>query len=240
MIPKKIYFTHEDISNLKPVLNTINNNKKNNPNYQFLFYNKLDRFNFIKDNYLEFLEYYERINDNYGAMKADIFRILILHKYGGIYIDHKVSIENLDKLLFDGKNDYDFYTCDTSSFHKINQFVLNRFKCKYSNFFIATVKEGKIITQIKDELLERLKNFDNIQKKILKKGIIGVYNLSGPKLVSSILLKKENEGLFFNISTIDSLLVYDNTNYIMINFKKIINRKNTYHFNKLPLLKSID
>jgi hypothetical protein len=74
----------------------------------------------------------------------------------------------------------------------------------------------------------------------LKKGIIGVYNLSGPKLVSSILLKKENEGLFFNISTIDSLLVYDNTNYIMINFKKIINRKNTYHFNKLPLLKSID
>lgn len=239
MIPKKIYFTHEDIFQLIPVKNTINNNIKNNPNYEILFYNKLNRYNFIKDNYSEFLEYYERINDNYGAVKADIFRILILHKYGGIYIDHKVAIGSLDE-FFETKNSYDFYTCDTSSFHKINQFVLNRFKCKYSNFFIATVKEGKIITQIKDELLERLKNFDNIQKRILKKGIIGVYNLSGPKLVSSILLQKENEGLFFNISTIDSLLVYDNTNYIKLNFKKIINRKNTYHFNKLPLLKSID
>lgn len=240
MIPKNIYFTHEDVSNIKPVLNTINNNIINNPNYEFLFYNKENRYNFIKDNYLEFLEYYERINDNYGAMKADIFRILILHKYGGIYIDHKVSIENLDKLLFDGKSDYEFYTCDSSSIHKINQFILNKFKCKYSNFFIATVKEGKIITQLKDELLERLKNFDNIQNKILKKGIIGVYNLSGPKLLSTILLKKENDGLFFNISTIKSLLKYENSNYIKSNLNKIINRKNSYHFNKLPLLKSID
>ena len=56
------------------------------------------------------MQFYERINPNYGAAKADIFRVLVLHKYGGVYFDIKSKVDNLDE-LFEKYPSYDLYAC---------------------------------------------------------------------------------------------------------------------------------
>lgn len=72
------------------------NNKQLCPNFTFKFYSDSDCYNFIKENYnQEILNAYESINKNYSAAKADLFRYLVLYKYGGVYLDIK-SLINYD------------------------------------------------------------------------------------------------------------------------------------------------
>ena len=70
--------------------------QSNNPSYKIRMYTEKMRSRFIKKHFPEFYKYYIRINSNYGAAKADIWRVLILYKYGGIYIDCKSKLNNLD------------------------------------------------------------------------------------------------------------------------------------------------
>jgi mannosyltransferase OCH1-like enzyme len=38
------------------------------------------------------LDYYGRINEKYGASRADFFRYLLMYRYGGVYLDIKASL----------------------------------------------------------------------------------------------------------------------------------------------------
>ena len=98
-IPKIVYYTHENENKRKQFIKQINISKRNNKNYQFIFYDAIKRANFIKKHFIEFYEFYQRINSEYGAAKADIFRVLVLYKYGGIYIDCKSILKNMDELF---------------------------------------------------------------------------------------------------------------------------------------------
>lgn len=85
-VPKVIYQTFKH-SNL-PFINRfyINRIRRNNPDYDYEFYDdeKIDKF--IKSEYSgDLYEAYKRIQ--IGAAKADFFRYAILYKRGGIYLD---------------------------------------------------------------------------------------------------------------------------------------------------------
>jgi len=68
-------------------------NKKVCLNCKFVFYDDNDCDNFIKNNFDERVyNAYKKINDVYGAMKADFFRYCLLYKIGGIYLDIKSKI----------------------------------------------------------------------------------------------------------------------------------------------------
>ena len=92
--------------NLPPEISKIiSHNKRICSQCNFIFYDDEDCDNFIKSNFEKRIyDAYKKINDVYGAMKADFFRYCVLYKIGGIYLDIKSLIKvPLFKLI--NKND---------------------------------------------------------------------------------------------------------------------------------------
>jgi mannosyltransferase OCH1-like enzyme len=72
-----------------------------NPTWEHRLYDEPDMVDFIGSTYgKRVLDYFHRINEKYGAARADLFRYLLLYKCGGVYIDIKSSLERpLDDVL---------------------------------------------------------------------------------------------------------------------------------------------
>jgi hypothetical protein len=63
-----------------------------NPDWEYRFYTDEDIEAFIKTHYPPLVwDYYQRIDANYGAARADLFRYLLIYKVGGVYLDIKSS-----------------------------------------------------------------------------------------------------------------------------------------------------
>jgi mannosyltransferase OCH1-like enzyme len=56
-----------------------------NPEYEYRFFDDNDIIEFISSDFPEYLEGYYKLE--YGASKADLWRYLIIYKYGGVYAD---------------------------------------------------------------------------------------------------------------------------------------------------------
>ena len=88
-IPKKIFQTHESIDLLPDYY--IKNLKDLNKGWEYIFHDKDERKKFLLENYgknyVDKLDSFER-----GAHKADLWRLCVLYKYGGCYLDADVSM----------------------------------------------------------------------------------------------------------------------------------------------------
>jgi hypothetical protein len=58
---------------------------ENNPEYEYRFFDDDDMIDFISSDFPAYLEAFKKIK--YGASKADLWRYLIMYKYGGVYVD---------------------------------------------------------------------------------------------------------------------------------------------------------
>ncbi|MEZ5047753.1 MAG: glycosyltransferase [Chitinophagaceae bacterium] len=98
-IPSVIYQTYK--TNKLPALTKwhIYRLKKNNPLYDYHFFDDNMIDNFIKKEYNdEVFELYKRIN--IGAAKADFFRYAVLYKKGGIYLDiDSLFLKKLNQII---------------------------------------------------------------------------------------------------------------------------------------------
>jgi len=56
-----------------------------NPEYEYRFCDDNDSIDFLKTDFPEYVEGYKSLK--YGASKADLWRYLIIYKYGGVYAD---------------------------------------------------------------------------------------------------------------------------------------------------------
>lgn len=56
-----------------------------NPEYEYRFHDNNDILDFLKNDFPEFLKGYNNLK--YGASKADLWRYLVIYKYGGVYAD---------------------------------------------------------------------------------------------------------------------------------------------------------
>lgn len=63
-----------------------------NPDYEYRFHDDSDIINFIKDDFPEYLDGYNKLK--YGASKADLWRYLIIYKFGGVYADLDCKCNN--------------------------------------------------------------------------------------------------------------------------------------------------
>jgi mannosyltransferase OCH1-like enzyme len=251
MIPKNVYYTHENNEKVKMFQDKLDYSKSKNENYKFIFYDDNARIKFIKENFPEFYEFYKRINKGYGAAKADIFRVLILYKYGGIYIDCKTQIENMDELFLKYPNK-NLYTCSFKKDDRILNSVNKITGTKYQNFFIATEQKGEVISAIKDEMFYRLRSYGRMKlnKKIRffsklfnhgseTSGALAVYIYTGPFIFTQIIEKFPNS--VFDVALADKQYVIYNSHcsFIrrLISERKYYNK--SYHFNKLPLLTDV-
>lgn len=107
LIPKKIYICDKE---LKYIEIYSQNWKRLNPDYEIMLYdNNLCR-EFLLN---EFSETHRDIFDylQVGPIKADFWRVCVIYKYGGIYVDADAEpIETLGSFI---ENDVDFVTCSS-------------------------------------------------------------------------------------------------------------------------------
>lgn len=77
--------------------------RDNNPAWEYRFYDENRVISFIRDNYGEkMLEYYNRINPQYGAARVDLCRYLVMYRYGGVYLDLKSTFTRaIDDVLLE-------------------------------------------------------------------------------------------------------------------------------------------
>jgi inositol phosphorylceramide mannosyltransferase catalytic subunit len=239
MIPKVVYFTHESKESAQTFAKTISYNKKNNSDLVFKFYDDKMCDKFIRKHYPDFYKFYIRIHPDYGAAKADIFRVLILHHNGGIYIDIKTKIYNIYKYI--SKTKKSFYIGTFENEDIIMHYYSIITKCEYMNWFIATGKRGVLITKIIEEMYQRLLNFNLIKIPydsyyLLTGGnTFGkrcTYYYTGPILFTYVIKKNKSDVGFISDTNI---LIY---NHGSTGLKRLLfkNYKNTYHFSKNSFL----
>jgi mannosyltransferase OCH1-like enzyme len=101
-VPKIIHMTCKDKNNMKDLYKkTLESWQHHHPEWDIRVYDDSDMFNFIKDNYSS--DIVDKVNSFKKLIfKIDIFKLLVLYKYGGIYTDMDVEcIQNFDSLLAD-------------------------------------------------------------------------------------------------------------------------------------------
>ena len=86
-IPKIMYrSSHFTLDNMPPVVKGILvQSQELNPDYQLQYYDDADCVNFIQKYYPEYYWHYQKLAPS--AYKSDLWRLLVLYHYGGVYND---------------------------------------------------------------------------------------------------------------------------------------------------------
>ncbi len=114
--------------------------KRINPDFTYLFFDDRDCFKFVFNYYPQYLDLYESLT---SIEKADLFRYLALHKYGGVYIDMDTScFKPLDPLIS---------LLSTSLITGIEYHE----PLQYLQWFIACPKDCKVMIELADEINRR-------------------------------------------------------------------------------------
>jgi mannosyltransferase OCH1-like enzyme len=143
------------------------------PEYEYIFFNEMDRIQFIKKNNSNIMPLYEKINNK--AYKADLFRVLYLYQNGGIYFDCKNILYNhLGNILCNNEA----YAQDYNNNGICNGFIYQ----KYSNNPI-----------MKKYLLEILYNV--LKSKYFEKNELGALEISGPLCFAKCMNVLDNENI---------------------------------------------
>ena len=130
-IPLKIYQTWHTKNLSKKMKETVENLKKQNPEFEHFLFDDDDCIEFI-DKYFhkDVLNAFNKLKP--GAYKADLWRLCVLYINGGIYIDIKMSCVNGFKLI--EIIDREHYVKDRSY---TNNKIYNSFLvCKKDNTFL--------------------------------------------------------------------------------------------------------
>lgn len=138
-IPKILYKTSFQSKEELPIeiINIMYDTFKNNPEFIQVYFSDEDCLQFITEYYPEYLHAYDIIIP--GAFKADLFRILLLYKYGGIYNDlsHMYLIKIKDIIDFDKQElvlvrDYPVFDDNENNMHGLyNAFIASNPRNEY-------------------------------------------------------------------------------------------------------------
>lgn len=180
MIPKIIHQTYKDY-NLNKIFKECQQNVKHYyKDFDYRFYTDKDMEKFVKDFYPEFKE---KVFDKLPVhiMKVDVFRYLLLEKYGGVYmdLDHRV----IRKYPFEGGKLFLPKSRETKLGNKIDLI---------GNCILASVPEHPFWKYVRDELEKNLDKMlsDKTQKKDKRHYVI-VY--TGPKFITEVYNKYQQE-----------------------------------------------
>lgn len=115
-----------------------------NPEYEYRFHDNDDIIAFIQADFPEYLDAYNQIK--FGASKADLWRYLIMYKYGGVYADMDCRcIQSLRKWV---KPDATF----------VSQLGINKDLCQW---LIITVPGNPIFLRAAEKTLKNIKSRSN-------------------------------------------------------------------------------
>jgi mannosyltransferase OCH1-like enzyme len=130
--------------------------------YEYRYVSTEERVEFIKANYSEeTFNTYSQLKD--GAAQADLWRLLVLQKIGGVYMDIDAHLVwPLSRII--KANDAEMYVEERAD--------------HFSNFFLASAPNNRNLAKTIDIIL------DNINQRKTEKG---VYYLTGPIALNQVL-----------------------------------------------------
>src|SRR5665647_2747688 len=118
---------------------------EHNPEYEYRFHDDNDITEFITNEFPDYLEGYKKLK--YGASKADLWRYLIIYKYGGVYADMDCRCVNPLRQWIDPESAF------------VTQLGTNKDICQW---LIISVPENPIFLKAAKRTLR------NIEQKIIK------------------------------------------------------------------------
>ncbi len=156
--------------------------------YDYRFMITEDRADFIRSNYSpEIFESYSKIQ--IGAAQADLWRLLVLYKHGGVYMD-------IDAHLI----------WPLSSIIKSEQtelYIVIK-KGEISNYFIASKNDNSNLKKMIDIILK------NIEENTIK----NVYILTGPGVLNQVLDMAEVNTVYYRYTCNQGNFTNDHFQYI--------------------------
>lgn len=156
--------------------------------YDYRFMITEDRADFIRSNYSpEIFESYSKIQ--IGAAQADLWRLLVLYKHGGVYMD-------IDAHLI----------WPLSSIIKAEQtelYIVIK-KDEISNYFIASKNDNSNLKKMIDIILK------NIEENTIK----NVYILTGPGVLNQVLDMAEVNTVYYRYTCNQGNFTNDHFQYI--------------------------
>jgi mannosyltransferase OCH1-like enzyme len=132
--------------------------------YEYRFCDDIECKTFIENNFpADVFDAFESLQ--IGAAKADLWRILVLQKYGGVYIDIDAAFcWPLERMITDDQTELFVQLKDGS----------------ITNHFIAVCPNHPLIREIADRIVS------NIKENTLK----SVFDMTGPTVVTEVLQGK--------------------------------------------------
>ena len=243
-IPKVIHQTNETIEKYLIFDEELEITKKSCPDYQFKFYNKEERIEYIKNNYdKRVLDSYLKISDNFGPCKADFFRYLVLYNEGGIYLDNKtVIVKNIDDIIEENKGKLITFK-NTNFFLDYNlpniyippkyYYYKNKYNMKNGEFgqwFIISNKGNKILKNIIEKIIVNIEAESKREEKLFF-GKPGVLLLTGPIMFTDTIIENNYE----NCKILNQDLNH-HVKYKIRDHKKITKNHYSKHRNKNVIL----
>ena len=146
MIPKIIYMCHKNLDKIEIYSK---NWKKLNSEYEIKLYDDELCKQFLLDEYSQLhLDIFNFLKD--GPIKADFWRICIINKYGGLYVDADIEpLVPLNKFI---ENDDYFVSCIST------HFTQNNLEHQLNPHFILSDKNNIILQNAIDRYIEYYNN----------------------------------------------------------------------------------
>lgn len=212
-----------------------------NPEYIQIYLDNHDCNLFIEEFYPQYSQSYHSIIP--GAFKSDIIRLLLLHKYGGVYSDigHTFLkpldsfIEHSDKIIL--VKDRDVTLLDNLYSKIINKFIYTISRSyAIHNAFIAIIPNHPLMIYISDYINKNIINkiYGENSLDITGPLVVGkLYNLFFEKDKETPLTvgKNENSKIFYLNQVDNNLKIVDENNQPLIKTKFSKYRKIMYSKN---------
>ena len=191
-IPKTVVQTCPDKGALpKEIIQNRARMSELNPLWTFELYDDSDIEKYILCNYgTQVYNYYKRIDDSYGAAKADFFRYLKIYKDGGVYIDIKSSI-NLpldDTIHEDDSLILSFWGCKADGYKRVHHAALPDYmkEGEVAQWYLIAAPGHPFIRAL---IMEVMRRMDRYNPYIDGVGWTGTVCTTGPAVYSSIMYK---------------------------------------------------
>ncbi len=231
----QIYINPSDSDTSLPdaIIKRIHLIKEKNPSFQYKLYTNKDIKEYIKINYGEnILSYYNRIDNQYGAVKADLFRYLLIYKEGGIYHDLKIIF---NKPFIESLHENDQYILS----HWDNQKGEKHEGWGLFNDEFKTIERGELLMGfiisrpghpfLREVIKEVLWRIDNYNPYLNNIGWWGVMTLTGPimytKKIFDLLSKEKVQSSEYRFVEISKDFGFEYSPEIMKNSLKTNYRK---------------
>jgi len=166
LIPKIIWQTYKDprLSLESYMYEASETWKAKNPDYEYRYMDDDEAAKFVKDEYGDEMHQLF-INVPVGVMRGDMWRYLVVYKYGGIYADlDTLCLKPIDTWIKEGK---DFIVCPEHQDH-------------FCQWTFAASAGHPILKTVIDLMVERLKNADYTMPHF-------VHYLTGPGMWTSAI-----------------------------------------------------